>query len=66
MDNYGKRVVQSPLEMKRSSKIQLKPPYCPVMCDTLRRLATTKRTFHHFQQGYEFCNDVYVDGPSFQ
>ncbi|GFY36849.1 hypothetical protein TNCV_2568111 [Trichonephila clavipes] len=58
-----KRVDQSPLEMTRSSK---KLPYCPVMCDTLRRRAATKRTCHHFQQGYEFCDDVYVDGLSFQ
>ncbi|GFT97125.1 hypothetical protein TNCV_3857921 [Trichonephila clavipes] len=36
------------------------------MCDTLRRLAATKRTFHHFQLGYEFYNDVYADGRSFQ
>ncbi|GFU89223.1 hypothetical protein TNCV_2896711 [Trichonephila clavipes] len=35
------------------------------MCDTLRRFATIKRTFHHritIQKGYEFRNDVYVDG----
>ncbi|GFX65496.1 hypothetical protein TNCV_4735441 [Trichonephila clavipes] len=32
----------------------------------VRRLAATNRTFHPFQQGYEFRNDVYVDGWSFQ
>ncbi|GFV10236.1 hypothetical protein TNCV_3661881 [Trichonephila clavipes] len=43
-------------------KIQLKLPYGPVMCDTLRRLAATKHTLNHFQQEYEFHNNVYVDG----
>ncbi|GFV36062.1 hypothetical protein TNCV_345781 [Trichonephila clavipes] len=32
------------------------------MYDKFRRLAANKRTLHLFQQGYEFCNDVYVHG----
>ncbi|GFW48687.1 hypothetical protein TNCV_4242681 [Trichonephila clavipes] len=36
------------------------------MWDKLRPLAATKRTFYHFQQEYEFCRNVYVDGQSFQ
>ncbi|GFX67385.1 hypothetical protein TNCV_720491 [Trichonephila clavipes] len=35
-----------------------------MMCDTLRRLAATKILFITVQQGYEFHNDVYVDGQS--
>ncbi|GFU79352.1 hypothetical protein TNCV_2138751 [Trichonephila clavipes] len=62
----GKRGSQSLLEIFDHRKNKLKLPYCPVMYNTLRRLAATKRTFYHFQQGYEFRNDVYVDGQSFQ
>ncbi|GFV60971.1 hypothetical protein TNCV_997041 [Trichonephila clavipes] len=54
------------LQLHDRRKIHLKLPYCPVMCDTLRHLAANKRTFHHFQQGYEFSNDVYVDERSFK
>ncbi|GFU23454.1 hypothetical protein TNCV_113791 [Trichonephila clavipes] len=46
-------------------EIQLKLPYCPVMCDTLHRLAATKIPFITFQQEYEFHYNVYVDGRSF-
>ncbi|GFX11312.1 hypothetical protein TNCV_2803761 [Trichonephila clavipes] len=34
------------------------------MGDTLRRLTATKCTFHHFQQGYELCYNVYEEGRS--
>ncbi|GFW58302.1 hypothetical protein TNCV_2634761 [Trichonephila clavipes] len=46
-DKFEERGGQSPLEMPRSSKITLKLLHCPVICDTLRRLATTKRTVRH-------------------
>ncbi|GFT45049.1 hypothetical protein TNCV_3790431 [Trichonephila clavipes] len=46
-------------------KIQLKLPYCPVACDVVHCLATTERIGFTVQEGYEFRNDVYVDGWSF-
>ncbi|GFV53705.1 hypothetical protein TNCV_2092081 [Trichonephila clavipes] len=51
--------------MTRSSKSSVKTSILSRDVDTLRRLAATKCTFHHFQQVYGFYNDVYVDGRYF-